>query len=535
MLRPPLPPLPAQWISTPSPSSPEVSTHNHIVSPKGDNNPFSSQWSDSHSHSSQGGSPVRSFEANPFEDSRRTSRPPTAHSIPTNEGPPTPPLNPVTALESLLLMPEPAPDFLTATDGGVIGAGSWSGRSSQTHSPDPTVHFPLDTTHVRRPSTQAAHPDPQTATIPYELLAAATNNFAEKLGSGGEGEVYSGVLQGMDVAVKAVDATATMRASLQNEVDLLSRWGHANIIELHGVSVDGPRMCLVYPRLYCSLFQRLYNPNLATRPLPWAQRMAWAADIVRGIAYLDVVAHCIHGDLKSENVLLDQRSGLAVLTDFGLLRHLTTGADGAAKTVTMTMSIKGTYAYLAPEVISGELSPAQDVFAMGVVLLELLTSKPPLDHARKPKALLDYMIPALRQPDALPAAVDPEAGWPPTLVRALGALVLRSTCQFRTERPTATELLGDLDALFAQHAAPPLYLPEALRCPLTGAPMVDPVVAEDGWAYERAALTQWLRTSTLSPRTGRPLPGPRLLDDHTLQLVLRWARGSGPATRLAWI
>jgi len=54
-----------------------------------------------------------------------------------------------------------------------------------------------------------------------------------------------------------------------------------------------PRLSQVYPRLYCSLFQRLYNPNLATRPLPWAQRMAWAADIVRaqGGAHRDPWSH----------------------------------------------------------------------------------------------------------------------------------------------------------------------------------------------------------------------------------------------------
>eukprot|EP00667_Euglena_gracilis_P006394 EG_transcript_6445 len=374
----------------------------------------------------------------------------------------------------------------------------------------------------------------QAPTVPYEEVVRATNNFAEKLGGGGEGEVYSGVLRGANVAIKILDVNAGMRKTLQNEVDLLSRFGHVNVISLCGVSIDGPNMCLVYPRLYCSLFQRLFNPVLAMQPLSWRQRLAWAIDIVRGIAYLDVVAHCIHGDLKSENVLLDQRTGQAVLTDFGLLRPLALRPDGSAQSVTITMSIKGTYAYLAPEVISGELSPAQDVFAMGVILLELMTSKLPLDHARKPKALLDFMVPALRQPDTLPLAVDPNAGWPAVLVKDLGALVIRSTCQFRQERPTATEMLHDLDRLFAQHARPPHFVPEAFRCLLTGAVFVDPVVADDGHTYERTAIAQWLHGSLASPRTGQRLATDRLVDNHHLRAALDWVKSSGPAEREPW-
>eukprot|EP00668_Euglena_longa_P014612 GGOE01018604.1.p1 GENE.GGOE01018604.1~~GGOE01018604.1.p1 ORF type:complete len:571 (+),score=138.88 GGOE01018604.1:60-1772(+) len=385
---------------------------------------------------------------------------------------------------------------------------------------------------VSSPPLQPKHG--QAPTVVYEEVLHATNNFAEKLGGGGEGEVYSGVLRGVNVAIKILDINAGMRKTLQNEVDLLSRFGHINVIALHGVSIDGPNMCLIYPRLYCSLFQRLFNPVLAIQPLSWRQRMSWATDIVRGIGYLDVVAHCIHGDLKSENVLLDQRTGQAVLTDFGLLRPLALRPDGSAQSVTITMSIKGTYAYLAPEVISGELSPAQDVFAMGVILLELMTSKLPLDHNRKPKALLDFMVPALRQPDTLPLAVDPNAGWPAPLVKDLGSLVIRSTCQFRQERPTATEMLHDLDRLFAQHARPPHFIPEAFRCLLTGAVFIDPVVADDGNTYERSAIAQWLQGSLASPRTGQRLATDRLVDNLHLKGALDWVKSSGPSEKEPW-
>ncbi|WJX59966.1 hypothetical protein P8452_45227 [Trifolium repens] len=205
-------------------------------------------------------------------------------------------------------------------------------------------------------------------------LCVATDNFSDSnmLGQGGFGPVYKGILSdGMEVAIKRL-STCSEQGSEEfiNEVMLILKLQHKNLVKLLGFCVDGEEKLLVYEYLpNGSLDVVLFEQGAQ---LDWTKRVDIVNGIARGILYLheDSRLQIIHRDLKASNVLLDYDMNPKI-SDFGMAR-IFAGSEGEANTAT----IVGTYGYMAPEyAMEGIYSIKSDVFGFGVLLLEIITGK----------------------------------------------------------------------------------------------------------------------------------------------------------------
>ncbi|NP_001106163.1 interleukin-1 receptor-associated kinase 4 [Sus scrofa] len=226
-------------------------------------------------------------------------------------------------------------------------------------------------------------------------LKDVTNNFDErpvsiggnKMGEGGFGVVYKGYVNNRAVAVKKLAAvvdisTEELKQQFDQEIKVLAKCQHENLVELLGFSSDGDDLCLVYVYMSNgSLLDRLSCLD-DTPPLSWYMRCKIAQGAANGLSFLHENHH-IHRDIKSANILLDE-DFTAKISDFGLAR----ASEKFAQTV-MTSRIVGTTAYMAPEALRGEITPKSDIYSFGVVLLEIITGLPAVDEHREPQLLLD--------------------------------------------------------------------------------------------------------------------------------------------------
>ncbi|XP_036615690.1 interleukin-1 receptor-associated kinase 4 isoform X2 [Trichosurus vulpecula] len=228
----------------------------------------------------------------------------------------------------------------------------------------------------------------------YELKSV-TNNFDEnpmsaggnKMGEGGFGVVYRGYINNRTVAVKKLTTmadicTEELKQQFDQEIKIMAKCQHENLVELLGFSSDGDNFCLVYVYMpNGSLLDRLSCLD-DTVPLSWHTRCKIAQGTANGIYYLHANHH-VHRDIKSANILLDE-DFIPKISDFGLART----SEKFNQTV-MTSRIVGTTAYMAPEALRGEITPKSDVYSFGVVLLEIITGLPAVDEQREPQLLLD--------------------------------------------------------------------------------------------------------------------------------------------------
>ncbi|KAL1833102.1 hypothetical protein ACET3Z_002753 [Daucus carota] len=241
----------------------------------------------------------------------------------------------------------------------------------------------------------------------YKLLETATNNFRESdiLGVGGFGCVYKGLLENnVYAAVKRLNGESpdSIR-EFQTEVDLLSKIRHPNIISLLGYSIHGDTRLIVYELMENgSLETQLHGPSHGSA-LTWYCRIKIALDTARGLEYLH--EHCkpqvIHRDLKSSNILLDSNYN-SKLSDFGLA--VTQGTNKG------NIKLSGTLGYVAPEyLLDGKLTDKSDVYAFGVVLLELLLGRRPVEKLAPSQcqSIVTWAMPQLTDRSKLPHIVDP--------------------------------------------------------------------------------------------------------------------------------
>ncbi|KAK7283113.1 hypothetical protein RIF29_12407 [Crotalaria pallida] len=244
--------------------------------------------------------------------------------------------------------------------------------------------------------------------IDYKQIAKTTNNFQESniLGEGGFGCVYKACLDDdLDVAVKKLECeTQNAEREFENEVDLLSKIQHPNIISLLGCSINGHTKFIIYELMQNgSLEAQLHGPSHGSA-LTWHMRMKIALDTARGLEYLH--EHCyppvIHRDMKSSNILLDANFN-AKLSDFGLAI-----IDGSQSKKNIKLS--GTLGYVAPEyLLDGKLTDKSDVYAFGVVLLELLLGRKPVEKVAPTQcqSIVTWAMPLLTDRSKLSNIVDP--------------------------------------------------------------------------------------------------------------------------------
>ncbi|MCD7455705.1 hypothetical protein HAX54_029181 [Datura stramonium] len=210
----------------------------------------------------------------------------------------------------------------------------------------------------------------------FESILVATNQFSEAnmLGRGGFGPVYKGKFLGRrEIAVKRLSTQSRQGIEeFTNEVLLIARVQHRNLVKLLGYCVKGDEKILLYEyMLNKSLDTFIFDEQNGTL-LDWKKRFDIILGIARGMCYLhhDSRLTIIHRDLKTSNILLDQGMNPKI-SDFGLARIVQ-----GDYTLANTTKIAGTCGYMSPEyALNGLFSTKSDVFSFGVILLEIVSGR----------------------------------------------------------------------------------------------------------------------------------------------------------------
>nr|XP_018684744.1 PREDICTED: receptor-like serine/threonine-protein kinase SD1-8 isoform X1 [Musa acuminata subsp. malaccensis] len=208
-------------------------------------------------------------------------------------------------------------------------------------------------------------------------VADATSNFSieSKLGEGGFGPVYKGKLEDeQEIAVKRLSKTSVQGLDeFMNEVVLIAKLQHRNLVRLLGCCIQGKERMLIYEYMpNGSLDSFLFGDKAKGWLLNWTTRYSIIVGIARGLLYLhqDSRLRIIHRDLKAGNILLDMHMNPKI-SDFGMARIF-----GGDETEVNTKRVVGTYGYMSPEyAMDGIFSVKSDVFSFGVLVLEIICGK----------------------------------------------------------------------------------------------------------------------------------------------------------------
>ncbi|XP_020589358.1 receptor-like serine/threonine-protein kinase SD1-8 [Phalaenopsis equestris] len=209
-----------------------------------------------------------------------------------------------------------------------------------------------------------------------ETVLVATQNFSisNKLGEGGFGIVYKGKLEdGQEIAVKRLSKGSLQGLEeFKNEVMLIAKLQHINLVRLLGCCLQGEEKMLIYEYMENRSLDTIIFDKTKSSLLSWPMRFKIIVGVARGLIYLhqDSRFRIIHRDLKASNILLDQEMNPKI-SDFGLARMF----DGE-ETDAYTKRVVGTYGYMSPEyAMDGIFSAKSDVFSFGVLVLEIVSGK----------------------------------------------------------------------------------------------------------------------------------------------------------------
>uniref|UniRef100_A0A251LDJ1 non-specific serine/threonine protein kinase n=1 Tax=Manihot esculenta TaxID=3983 RepID=A0A251LDJ1_MANES len=216
-------------------------------------------------------------------------------------------------------------------------------------------------------------------------LEFSTNGFADEnvIGEGGYGIVYRGVMEdNSKVAIKnLLNNRGQAEKEFKVEVEAIGRVRHKNLARLLGYCAEGAHRMLVYEYVdNGNLEQWLHGDVGPCSPLTWEIRMNIVLGTAKGLTYLHegLEPKVVHRDIKSSNILLDKQWN-AKVSDFGLAKLL-----GSERSY-VTTRVMGTFGYVAPEYAgTGMLNERSDVYSFGILLMEIISGRNPVDYSRPP-------------------------------------------------------------------------------------------------------------------------------------------------------
>nr|XP_043618688.1 probable leucine-rich repeat receptor-like serine/threonine-protein kinase At3g14840 [Erigeron canadensis] len=288
-----------------------------------------------------------------------------------------------------------------------------------------------------------------TGSFTLRQIKTATNNFddANKIGEGGFGSVYKGVLpNGTLIAVKQLSSKSKEgNREFLNELGMISALQHPHLVKLHGCCIEGNQLLLAYEYMENnSLARALFGPEEWQLELDWPTRYRICIEIAKGLAFLHEESRLkiVHRDIKASNVLLDKYLN-AKISDFGLAK-----LDEEDNTHISTR-IAGTYGYMAPEyALRGYLTDKADVYSYGIVLLEIVSGmRNIVDKAKENLFVLLDRANSLNISHNLLELVDPRLGSKYDVQEIMVVINLALVCTTisPTDRPTMSSVVSMLE------------------------------------------------------------------------------------------
>ncbi|KAL7107394.1 hypothetical protein ACP275_06G051500 [Erythranthe tilingii] len=354
----------------------------------------------------------------------------------------------------------------------------------------------------------------------WEEIVDATSSFSDdrKIGMGAYGTVYRSTFHHTTAAVKILHSKdAGRNKQFQQEVDILSKIRHPHLLILIGACID--HSCLVYEFMENgSLEDRLIRETNKKNapPLLWFDRFRIAWEVASALSFLHNAKPkgIVHRDLKPANILLDINN-VSKIGDVGL-------STVVNKDSISVSSLVGTLSYIDPEYQrTGVVAPESDVYAFGMVVLQLITGKPAI--------ALTHKVEMAVANDRLTELLDKKGGdWPIEETKCLALMALKCTELRRIDRPEMKgEVLPVLERLkdFAEKTRNVALVsaPKQFICPISNVVMSDPCVAGDGYTYDRGAIEEWIKAKDTSPVTDLQLPHKYLIPNYTLlSAIMEW-------------
>ncbi|XP_057826774.2 G-type lectin S-receptor-like serine/threonine-protein kinase SD2-5 [Cryptomeria japonica] len=286
----------------------------------------------------------------------------------------------------------------------------------------------------------------------FKDLEIATDNFKTKLGNGGFGSVYEGVLSdGTKIAVKRLDRAGQGTSEFRAEVETLGGIHHLNLVRLMGFCAENSHRILVYEYLSNGSLDQWIFPRKGTSEKPvmdWNTRSKVALHTAKGLAYLheECRERIIHFDIKPQNILLDQNFN-AKVSDFGLAKLI---SRDESEVITM---LRGTPGYIAPEWLSSHVTEKADTYSFGVTLIEIVSGKRNMQLTKPDYDLISLLQDKAEQRE-LADLVDPDFRGE-EMEEALKMIELAIWCIHRDyrERPAMSTVVKALEGTI--HSLPP--------------------------------------------------------------------------------
>ncbi|KAK9286891.1 hypothetical protein L1049_015298 [Liquidambar formosana] len=272
----------------------------------------------------------------------------------------------------------------------------------------------------------------------FEVLNKCTDKFSEasELGSGGYGKFYKGTLSsGELVAIKRAQQGSTHGGlEFKTEIELLSRVHHKNVVSLVGFCFDQGEQMLVYEYVPNGTLKDSLSGKSGIR-MDWTRRLKVSLRTARGLSYLHELANppIIHRDIKSNNILLDERLN-AKVADFGLSKPMGNSEKG--------------HGYVDPEYyMTRQLTEKSDVYSFGVLMLELVTGRRPIERGKYIVREVRIAMDKTKDLYNLHEFLDPAIGLGTTLkgLERYMDLAMRCVEEAGADRPTMGEVVKQIE------------------------------------------------------------------------------------------